>query len=747
MRFPRGNKLDENAGVDFLKTVKNDRFDIPLLLMSSDPKNEVKATAVGAVFVDKNSPTLLSEVHAFFQKYLGFGDFIFRSPAGGEIARASNLKMVEAMLHSIPDDSFAYHCNRNDFSRWLFARSEIDLASRMRPVRDNDFANIKRHREFVIATIHERRMHRRKGVVVDFDPKVLDEDAEIFKIGTGSLGGKARGLSFVSSLLSKQPTVDTKFGSVEIVIPQTLVITTEVFEEFVESNGLRELAKTDLDDEIVASRFMAAEFPEKFKQYLADFLTHFSYPLAVRSSSLLEDAQFRAYAGLYNTYMLPNNDQDLGHSLAQLINAVKMVYASTYFRAPKTFSHRIGNRTEEEKMAVMVQKLIGHRHGNYFYPTMSGVAQSYNFYSWAKMKPEEGIATIALGLGKTVMGGEKALRFSPAHPEVLPQRSTVGDVLENSQRFFYSLRLDKTDCLLGVNDLVTLERRDVTDALGEESVRLASSFYSPDEHCLRDSGAGPGIPVITFAQVLKYKRFPLADVLKQVMSLGQMGMGCPVELEFCVDLSSDAGKKPEFAILQLRPMSAMGETANVDITDEDLDQAFCISAKALGNRVNAELRDIVFVKPDSFDPARTPEIAKQIGAFNALLAKEQRNYVLIGPGRWGSADRWLGIPVGWADICGAAAIVEVAHPKMNVEPSQGSHFFHNLICLGVNYLTVSEGPGNKMDWDWLTSLPTRKSTEYVAWVSVESALTIKVDGRKSQGVLVCEGRHSMTGRR
>jgi hypothetical protein len=745
VRFPRDNKLDENAGVDFLKMVKAERFDIPLLLMSSDPENEVKAAEIGAVFVDKNSPTLLSEVHTFFQNHLGFGDFVFRSPSGSEIARATNLRMLEKKLCCIPDESFAYHCNRNDFSRWLFARSEIDLACRMRPVRDDDFSDIQSHREFVISEIHQRRTHRQKGVVVDFDPKVFDEDTEIFKIGTGSLGGKARGLSFVSSLLRKQATIDTKFGSVEIVIPQTLVITTEVFDAFIEANGLRELAETDLPDGAMAARFMESEFPEEVRHCLADFLLHFKYPLAVRSSSLLEDAQFTAYAGLYNTYMLPNNDPDLGHRLAQLVDAIKMVYASTYFQAPKAFSKRVGNRTEEEKMAVMVQRLVGHEHGKYFYPTISGVAQTHNYYPWSRTKPEEGIATIALGLGKTVMGGEKALRFSPAHPEALPQRSSVGDVLENSQRFFYALKLDKTDCVLGVDEFVTLERRDVTDALDDESVRLVSSFYSPDDHCLRDFGSGPGFPVVTFAQILKYNRFPLAEILREVSSLGQTGIGCPAELEFCVDVSPDPAVKPQFAILQLRPMSAAGETANVDISEQDLEQAFCVSKKALGNRINTEVRDIVFVKPECFDPKHTPEIARQIGTFNALLTRQGRNYVLIGPGRWGSADRWLGIPVGWADICGAGAIVEAAHPKMNVEPSQGAHFFHNIISLGVNYFTVKESHGNRFDWDWLMSLPTKQATDYVAWVSLERTLTIKVDGRKSEGVLIYDGQPSVPG--
>lgn len=737
VRFPRGGEVDDNAGVDLLKGISRERFDIPLLLMSSEPENAAKAADIPAVFIDKNSPTLLSEVRSFFLNRLGFGDFVFRTPQGAEIARASNLRMLEKQLHTIPDDTFAYHCNCNDFSRWLFARSEIELASRVRPVRDNDFTDIASHRQFLISVIHERRMQRQKGVVVDFDPKGFDEDAEILKIGTGSLGGKARGLFFVSSLLRQHPSVDTRSGPVEIVIPQTLVLTTEVFETFVEKNDLKQLTEEDLPDETIADRFMASEFPEAVRQQLAEFLTHIKYPLAVRSSSLLEDAQFRAYAGLYNTYILPNDHSDLACRLEQLVEAIKMVYASTYFQGPKAFSRRIGHRTEEEKMAVVVQKLVGQKHGRYFYPFLSGVAQSHNFYPFSRMKSEEGIATIALGLGKTVMEGGTGLRFSPAHPELLPERSSVEDILKNSQRYFYALNLEQAACRLGASDLVTLVKREVTDAAQEEPVKLASSTYIPEEHRLRDTASKTGYPVITFAQLLKYDLFPLADILRKILALGQAGMGCPVELEFCVEFSRTRKTRPQFAILQLRPMSAREDTVDVELTDQDLERAFCVSTKALGNRISTEIRDIVFVKPESFDPAKTREVAMQIGRMNALLLKEKRQYVLIGPGRWGSSDSWLGIPVGWADICGTGAIVETAHDKLNAEPSQGSHFFHNIISLGINYFTVGPGEGNRIDWEWLCSLPRKNESEYAAWVSLEKPLTIKVDGRRSHGVLMC----------
>lgn len=736
VRFYRGNQFDENAGVDLLKTVKKERFDIPLLLMSSDPLNADKAANIPAVFVDKNSPTLLSDVRSFFLNHLGFGDFVFRAPDGREIARASNLKMLEKKLLTIPDDSFAYHSNRNDFSRWLFARSEIELATRVRPVREDDFSDPESHRQFLVSLIHERRMSRQKGVVVDFDPRAFDEDAEFFKVGTGSLGGKARGLSFVSALLRRHPALEEKFDRVDIIIPQTLVVTTEVFDAFVKENHLSELAKAEVPDEVIAGRFMEAAFPEPFKEQLGGFLSHFGYPLAVRSSSLLEDAQFRAYAGLYKTYMLPNDNPDLGCRLEQLINAIKMVYASTYFEGPKSFSRRVGHRTEEEKMAVIVQQLVGRRYGNSFYPAIAGVAQSYNYYPFAKMKPEDGIATIALGLGKAVMDGEKALRFAPPYPELLPQCPNVDETLRNSQRYFYALKLNEPVCHLSLNDAVTLSKREISEATDEDPVRILTSTYVANEHSIRDSGDLPGYHVVTFAQVLKYGLFPLGEMLTEVLAIGQEGMGCPVELEFCVDLNLDRTSRPRFAILQLRPMSAREEMVTVHLTAEDLTKAFCVSMQALGNRVDQGITDIVFVKPEAFDPGETPEIAREIGEMNSRLTRERRRYVLIGPGRWGSADRWLGIPVGWADICGVSAMVETVHPKLNAEPSQGSHFFHNLISLGINYLNVNENKGDRMDWQWLTTLPVNEETRFVARISLEKPLTLKVDGRKLQGVLI-----------
>ena len=738
VRFPHNGRVDDNAGVTFLSRIKNERFDIPLLLTSSEPSNAEKAARIPAVFVDKNSPSLIAEVHAFFADQLGFGDFVFRSPDGREIARASNMRSFEKQLQNIPDDCFMYHTSRNDFSRWFFARTEIMLASKMRPIRMDDFSNVNSHRQYLLSIIQVRRRRRQKGVVVNFEAGEFDPDTEFFKIGNGSLGGKARGLAFVSNLLQRLPKIRKKFKDVNLFIPQTMVITTDGFDAFVEENNLKRFSKADVADEAVADAFCQAKFPQWIADDLRAYLGKISYPLAVRSSSLLEDAQFRAYAGLYRTYMLANDHPDLDTRLHHLLTAIKLVYASTYFQDPKAFSRRVGQRTEEEKMAVIVQQLVGERYGDYFYPAISGVAQSHNYYPFAKMKPEEGIATVAMGLGKTVMSGEKALRFSPKYPHILPQRTSVEDILENSQRFFYSLKMGDLRRECGISEEDNLAKREVDDVFDDPPMKLLASTYIPDDHRIRDTTAIAGYRVLTFAQVLKYDLFPLAELLSEALQMGHEGMGCPVELEFSVNWPQAKDRPVEFAFLQLRPMTARAELDQVQISTAEVTRAFCRSHHALGNAEKSDMADILYVKPDVFEARHTREVARQIAELNGDLLREGRKYLLIGPGRWGSADHWLGIPVSWADICGVGAMVETFSAQLKAEPSQGSHFFHNISTLGINYVTVSDDQEDFFDWQWLTSLPVIKETAFVARITLDEPFVLKVDGRTSRCVMYME---------
>jgi len=735
VRFPRNGKLDHDAGVTFLSKIKKERFDIPLLLTSSESSNAEKAATIPAVFVDKNSPSLIAEVRSFFMEQLGFGDFIFRKPDGREIARASDLGSFEKCVQEIPEDSFVHHTSRNDFSRWLFARTEINLASKVRPIREEDFSSVENHRRYLCSIIQARLRQRQKGVVVNFEAGEFDLDTEFFKIGTGSLGGKARGLAFVSNLLQRSAALHKKYEDTNIFIPRTMVITTEGFDTFVEENDLKGFSKSDAGDEEIAAAFCKADFPGWIADDLKAYLVSITYPLAVRSSSLLEDAQFRAYAGLYRTYMLPNDHPDLQTRLEQLIHAIKLVYASTYFQSPRAFSKRVGHRTEEEKMAVIIQLLVGERYGEYFYPAVSGVAQSYNYYPFSKMKPEEGITTIAMGLGKTVMEGEKALRFSPKYPQILPQRTSVEDILDNSQRYFFSLKMGGPYPELGINEDANLSKREVDEVADEPPMKKLASTYFPEEHRIRDTTHVPGYRVLTFAQVLKFDLFPLSGLLSDVLDMGQEGMGCPVELEFSVNWPQDPQGKPEFAFLQLRPMTARAELGQVEISEADVFRAFCHSFNALGNAEKSDITDILYVKPDIFEAGRTTEIAREIGELNAVLVKEKRKYLLVGPGRWGSADRWLGIPVSWAEISGVGAMIETASSELRAEPSQGSHFFHNISTLGINYVTVTDDDKEFLDWDWIQSLPVANETPFVAHTVLDHPFVLKVDGRSSRCVM------------
>ena len=736
VRFPRAGVLDGQAGLDLLRYIKRDRFDIPLLLTSSEPRNAAPAERIPAVFIDKHTTGLHDQIRSFLMHYLGFGDFVFRTPDGREIDRAGDLYTLEQKLRHIPEDVFVSHCLRNDFSRWFFSLAEVELAARVRPLRHRDFESVEQHRRHLVGMIKAQRMRRQRGVIVNFDGERFDPDTEFLKIGKGSLGGKARGLAYMAAMLNRQASLRTSFSGVDIVVPQTVVITTDHFDAFVQMNQLGAVAEAGLPDEAVARRFQEADLPAPLTVQLRAFLESVGYPLAVRSSSLLEDARFKAYAGLYKTYMLANDHPDVACRLRQLMEAVKLVYASTYFAQPRSFSKRVGNRAGSEKMAVVIQKIIGRRHGRYFYPAVSGIAQSLNYYPFARMSPEDGIASIALGLGKSVMEGERNLRFSPRAPDILPQRSCVRDVLENAQRHFYALKMGEDACRLGVDDGVTLARREVADAVGDDPVQLLASTYEPAEDRIRDTAPRSGYPVLTFASILKHKMIPLPEILQALLALGGEKFGCPVEMEFALDFAVGAKRKSRFAILQIRPMSAREEMLAVEIGDEERDQAGCLSHHALGNTLNRAMQDVVYVMPDRFDPAQTAAMAREIGRINAALSQSGRKYVLIGPGRWGSADPWLGIPVAWGDICGAGAIVEATHPSISAEPSQGSHFFHNITTLGINYLHVGHTPADRLDWEWLASLAVVEQGAFVIHAAAPGPLTLKIDGRQRLGVLL-----------
>ncbi|RLB93626.1 MAG: phosphoenolpyruvate synthase PpsA [Deltaproteobacteria bacterium] len=742
MRYPKGGKEDEQAGFKLLTKIKSEIPDLPVLALSTEEKNREIVAQIPAVFINKTSSNLHDQIKTFFVSKLGFGAFVFRMPNGEEIARASGIREMEKLITEIPDESILFHANNNDFSRWFMARSEIDFALNLKPVSIDDFKNPEEFKQFIIDTIRLRIRGTRQGHVIEFDSEKFNADTDFMKIGSGSLGGKARGLAFMASQTKIDPSLAKMFPGVDISIPQTVVIATDGFKMFVEENNLAQLLESDQEftDSQVIERFVAAAFPEWLEKNLKLYLENVRYPIAVRSSSLFEDAHYQPFAGLYDTYMLPNSDPKLEKRLERLVLAIKLVYASTYLKAPRSYTKSTMYRTEDEEMAVILQQLTGMHHKHYFYPTLSGVAQSYNFYPISHLKAEEGIAYIALGLGKIVMEGGKILRFCPKYPQFLPQFSTVDDILENSQKYFYAL---KTNGFPGNGSFVdnstedpTLARLDVGDAMDHPQVRaLSSTFYAQDNR-IRDSFSTKGFPILTFANILKYNAFPLAQILEEVTKIGSRWMGSSVEVEFAVNLPVGGDGNPEFSLLQIRPMGRYKQNLEVKIDQAAIDQAFCYSSLSLGNGEYKDIYDLVYVDPATFDPGKTVEMAAEINKINGLFNENNRKYVLIGPGRWGSSDRWLGIPVGWNDISNVGVMVETTIESIKADPSQGSHFFQNITSLGISYITVSDKGDDFIDYDFFSCQTCENTTQYLKHIHFDAPIKILVDGKTSQAVLM-----------
>ena len=736
VRFQKAGVLDDDAGSDFLTMVRKDMPALPLCMMSSDESNIRKASEINAVFLNKNSSSLHADIRFFLVRNLGFGDFVFRSAEGKVIARASSLRTLGSILPSVPEKSIYYHAMRNDFSTWLMARGEIELAYELRDVKATDFKKENQLKAFLVRVITAKLIERQEGRVADFIQDGYDPYAGFIKIGRGSLGGKARGLAFMNNRLRENKAFHDAHSNIRIVVPKTTVISTEGFDAFIEENQLKNVKIQGRDDKEIEAFFLKCRFPGWLEKDLEQILEKITYPLAVRSSSLLEDGYDRPFAGAYNTYMLPNNHSDIQVRLAHLVAAVKLVYASVFLKLPQSFAKSSLVRIEEEKMAVMIQKLAGSIYGDYFYPAVSGVAQSYNYYPIDYMKPEEGIAFISAGLGKSVVEGYTSIRFSPKYPEFLPQFSSVDAILKNSQKYLFALNMKNFPHTLTSSQDLALTRLDVEDEVNEGPVRMFSSTYYPEDHRIRDSLHSSGYPVLTFARILKQSYLRLPEIIMALMEMGRVGMGCPVEIEFAVDLDSDKEKMPEFQLLQVRPLTVTSEDHDIEITAADREHAFCYTGWTMGRSQVSAFRDVLFVKPDPFDPLKTLDIARDIRACNTVLEKSHDDYILIGPGRWGSSDRFLGIPVTWADISGARCIVETWSDRLNADPSQGTHFFHNITSLGITYMTVENKQPGFIDWQWLQSMPVFNETTFIRHVRLNMPVTMKVDGRSMCGAII-----------
>jgi len=735
--FQRGGKSNPEAGLTFARNVKAQFSDIPILLQSYLSENESKAHAEGASFVFKDSPTLLDDVRKFMTGYFSFGDFVFRTPDGQEVGRAKDLKSLEQQLRIVPEECLRYHGERNHFSNWLKARTEFWLAYQLRPRKVSDYESMDALRKDLVSSLHTYRRMQQRGLIADFSKETFDPSGSFARIGGGSLGGKARGLAFLNMLVDTHKLRD-KFENVHVYIPASVVLGSDVFDRFVESNNLRTFALSSSDDEAITRKFLGADkFPDGIVAQLAALLDLVREPLAVRSSSLLEDSQYQPFAGVYETYMIPNNDPDPAARLADLLSTVKRVYASTFYQRAKNYIKVTSYRLEEEKMAVIIQKLVGFRHAERFYPEFAGVAKSYNFYPIPPQDSSDGIVSVALGLGKMVVDGGASVRFCPKYPNYLPQLSTTQSALAHNQHEFFALDMSSTrDQKVETHDTKT-KLYGLAVAEDDETLVYVGSTYSNENDAIYDGLSRHGMRLVTFSPVLKGKLFPLPDVVEALLDVGSWGMGTQVEIEFAVNMSVGAGMPKEFGLLQMRPVVISREFEELRLEKFDRARMICESGEVLGNGVMNSIYDIVVVDIHKFDRSKTQDIAQEVGQFNAKLVAEQREYLLIGIGRWGTLDPWLGIPVTWDEISGAKAIVETGFKDFVVTPSQGSHFFQNLTAFMIGYFTVdSIHEEGFVDWDWLSRQKAVEEKTYTMHLRFSSPVVVRMNGHKHKGIIL-----------
>ena len=657
----------------------------------------------------------------------------------GKIGKAHDLRSLTEMLRVIPEESLVHHVGRNDISTWLMARTEFDLAKALRAIGADEFDSSSELRTYLLKALKEHRFRARAGLVEEFSSDTFEAETSFTRIGRGSLGGKGRGLAFMNSLLDAYE-IENRIPDVRISVPQTAVVATDVFDRFMELSGLTSLALSEDDDVTVRAAFLAARLPEETIQELRAFLSRVRYPLAVRSSSLFEDSSYQPFAGIYQTYMLPNTHDDLEVRLDELCRAIRLVYASTYSADSKSYIESTTNRLEEEKMAVVIQQVAGTRHGHVLYPNAAGVARTYDHYPIKDISAEDGVACAALGMGKTVVEGGRCVRFSPRKPKALYQFSSTGDYLNNAQRQFYALDLTKPAPVRKPTDSPesNLTLLDVDAAFEHGTFPPVGSVYVAENDRVYDGSGRPGVRLITMSGMLSGDRFPLPETLAFLMEIGKSGFTCHVEIEFAVVLNEDG--PDEFSFLQIRPLVFEASTEQVDLSNLDPGVILSSSGSSLGHGVVDDISDIVYVRPDAFERNATIEIAEEVGIIDLSLRKAGRRYLLIGPGRWGSADRWLGIPVSWRQIAGVGAIIETDMPDIVVDPSQGSHFFQNITSFGIAYLTVRPGDGaSSLDQDWLDAQPAATETKHLRHLALDAPIRVLLNSLEGRGVVLKPG--------
>ena len=735
MSFMHDGVKDPYAGYKFGQYVRQTGLIIPFVLESSEASNKVYAKELGASFIDKNSKSYPQDLRKKIMQRFGFGDFVILNPqTKEEIMRIKDLKDLQKKVFQIPDDSLVYHLSRNHFSRFFYSRAMFPPAEVLKRVDVSDYKDMDEARKLIFDLIVQYRRMKNSGVVAVYQKERFDEYSNFARIGDGSLGGKGRGLAFIGAMVKRYPKLEHDHFAV--TIPKTVVICTDIFDEFMETNELYPVALSDVDDETILKYFLRASLPARLIEDLVAFFDVVKSPIAVRSSSLLEDSHYQPFAGIYSTYMVPKLE-DKYDMLRTLSDAIKAVYASVFYRDSKAYMTATSNLIDQEKMAIVLQEVVGNRYNDRFYPTISGVARSLNFYPIGNEKAEDGIANIALGLGKYIVDGGQTLRFSPRHPHNILQMSTMDFALRETQTRFYALDLKNLADQFSVDDSFNLLRLNLKDADADGSLKFIVSTYDPYDQVIRDGYYPGGRKILSFVNVLQHEVFPLADTLDQILHVGQDEMGRPIEIEFAVNIDPQNLGFATFYLLQVRPIVDNKEVMEEDLTLVEQEDTILTSTSVLGHGIVTDVQDIIYVKTGAFCSSNNQSIAYDIEKMNRQFTGEEKNYVLVGPGRWGSSDSWLGIPVKWPHISNARVIVECGLENYRVDPSQGTHFFQNLTSFGVGYFTINPFKGDGwFDERYLNSLPAVEETEYLRHVRFDKPVVIKMDGKKSLGVVL-----------
>jgi len=733
VKYEKEGKLDEQAGIKLVEYIKSEINDLPALMQSSDTENATIAFKLKASFINKNSESLIQDLKSFINYYLGFGSFIYKNIDGRQIAVAKTLKEFEAHLRTIQTDSLVYHGKRNHFSNWLMARGEIQIAKKIKPIRVEDFNDPEEIRAYMLDVIHKYMYEKNKGKVVNFDELAILDETTIVSLSTGSLGGKGRGLAFINALIYNL-NFSELVEDINIRTPRTSIIGTDEFEFFIINNSLYDKIYKETDYTQIKKQCIQGKLTETLIKKLRKYLEIINKPIAIRSSSLFEDSLMQPFAGIFDTYLLPNNHPDLEVRLEQLKNAIKLVYASIFSPTARAYFEAVNYKIEEEKMAVIIQEVVGNQFEDTFYPHISGVAQSYNYYPISYMKPEEGFAVLAVGLGKYVVEGEKTFRFSPVHPNL--EIYTAKDLYKNSQLHFYAVDMKAKEINLLEGEDAALVKLDIDKAEKHGNLNHCASVYDLTNERIVPGITQAGPRVINFANIIRYNYIPLAKTIHVILDIVEEAMGSPVEIEFAIDLLKDKKELTSFHLLQIKPLIKNVFDINVDIENVDTERLLLYSENGMGNGIIDNITDVIYIDPKKFDKLKTEKMRDEIEQLNIEMVKNNRKYILIGPGRWGTRDRFIGIPVAWSQISNAKIIVEVSLEDFPLDASLGSHFFHNVVSMNVGYFSVKHSSLiDFINWEELDKQKTISETKFFKHIQFDNPVEVIMDGKKRASLI------------